>query len=176
LADKAGVNYPRLEHCNAFIGDWETQTLFVLFGAPQGNGFAQVKKPVLNLDTMLSLLGDHRLRAPGEAMDNLGVLATRRGEDQMAVLLYHSADDPTARGSAEIQRQLRGVPFEKRPSVGLLGPQRQSVRFGSAPWAKAVTKSWRIPRCGVRLRCRRAASLRKSRMSSRHQTSDVPLI
>ena len=100
--DKEGVNYPMLEHCNAFIGDWATQTMLALFGDPKRNDFAQVKKPVLNLYTMLSLLGDHRLRAPGEAMDNLGVLATRRGEDQMAVLLYHSADDPAARGSAEI--------------------------------------------------------------------------
>lgn len=112
LVDKEGVNYPMLEHCNAFIGDWATQTMLALFGDPKGNDFAQVKKPVLNLYTMLSLLGDHRLFAPGEAMDNLGVLATRRGEDQMAVLLYHCADDPAARGSAEIQLQLRGVPFE----------------------------------------------------------------
>ena len=113
LVDKEGVNYPMLEHCNAFIGDWATQTMLALFGDPKGNGFAQVKKPVLNLYTMLSLLGDYRLRTPGAAMDNLGVLATRRGEDQMAVLLYHSADDPAARGSAEIKLQLRGVPFEE---------------------------------------------------------------
>jgi hypothetical protein len=102
-----------LEHCNAFIGDWATQTMLALFGDPRGNTFAQVKKPVLNLYTMLSLLGDHRLHTPGEAMDDLGVLATRRGEDQMAVLLYHCADDPAARGSVEIQLQLRGVPFDK---------------------------------------------------------------
>ena len=113
LVDKEGVNYPMLEHCNAFIGDWSTQTMLALFGDPDGNGFAQVKKPVLNLYTMLSLLGDHRLRAPGEAMDSLGVLATRRGEDQMAVLLYHSADDPAVRGSVEINLQLRSVPFGK---------------------------------------------------------------
>ncbi len=111
LVDKERVNYPMLEHCNAFIGDWETQTMLALFGDPKGNDFAQVKKPVLNLYTMLSLLGDQRLRVPGEPMDNLGVLATRRGEDQVAVLLYHCADDPAARGAATIQLQLRGVPF-----------------------------------------------------------------
>ena len=113
LVDKEGVNYPMLEHCNAFIGDWAMQTMLALFGDPKSNDFVQVKKPVLNLYTMLSLLGDHRLRAPGEAMDNLGVLATRRGEDQMAVLFYHSADDPAARGSVAIQLRLRGVPFGK---------------------------------------------------------------
>jgi len=113
LVDKEGVNYPMLAHCNAFTGDWATQTMLALFGDPKGNDFAQVKKPVLNLYTMLSLLGDHRLRAPDGAMDNLGVLATRRGADQMAVLLYHSADDPAARGSEQINLELRGVPFGK---------------------------------------------------------------
>ena len=113
LVDQERVNYPMLEHCNAFIGDWATQTMLALFGDPKGNDFAQVKKPVLNLYTMLSLLGDHRLFAPGETMDNLGVLATRRGEDQMAVLLYHCADDPAASGSVAINLKLQGVPFGK---------------------------------------------------------------
>lgn len=113
LVDKERVDYPMLEHCNAFIGDWATQTMLALFGDPKGSAFAQVKKPVLNLYTMLSLLGDYRLFAPGEAMDNLGVLATRRGEDQMAVLLYHCADDPAASGSVEINLKLRGVPFKE---------------------------------------------------------------
>ena len=137
LADGMGVNYALLGNDNGFLGTWGNRTLLARFGdaglLDEGqskhkprlvvNGqsvyrfapFELIKKPILNAWALLSLLGDTRCLADplGAADDELGVIASRRGADQVAVLVYHSRDRVTSSGSDTVTLHLSGLPFEE---------------------------------------------------------------
>jgi L-iduronidase len=72
-----------------------------------------IKQPIFTVMTLLSLLGDTRcaVEGVGDVSEPLGVIATRRGEDQVAVLIYNSKDKITADGSTPVTLTLRDLPF-----------------------------------------------------------------
>lgn len=97
LRDENRVDYALLSNDNGFQGTWGQRTHTTFLGNRDDlrlGVFDQVKKPIHNLFTMLALLGDERLRVTGNggSLDDLGVLATRRGRNQIAVLIYHGND------------------------------------------------------------------------------------
>lgn len=136
LADELKVNYTVLSNDNGFIGTWGNRTLLTRFGQPdlikasrhksrlvaegqpvQFPPFELVKKPIFNAWVMLSLLGDTRCAVePAGAVDaDLGLIATRRGSDQVAVLIYHSRDRLQSSGSQPVTLRLEGLPLPRPP-------------------------------------------------------------
>jgi hypothetical protein len=82
---------------------------------PRRGRFELIKKPVLNVMAALSLLGDRRCAATwnGEAPSGLGAIATLRGADQVAVLIYNSRDAISSSGMERVELRLEGLPFER---------------------------------------------------------------
>ncbi len=140
LVDEQKVNYTVLSNDNGFIGTWGNRTLLTRFGQPdliedgqsrhksrlvaegqpvQFPPFELVKKPIFNAWVMLSLLGDTRcqMEPAGAADDELGLIATRRGSDQVAVLVYHSRDRIQSNGSSHVTLRLEGLPFSEAALV-----------------------------------------------------------
>jgi hypothetical protein len=59
-----------------------------------------IKKPIYNLMTRLSLLGDERFQVDfRDECPNLGVIAIPRGQDQIAILVNHSWDQIVSSGN-----------------------------------------------------------------------------
>ncbi|MBD3346512.1 MAG: hypothetical protein GF401_15770 [Chitinivibrionales bacterium] len=73
---------------DAYVGDWKQRTQFTLIG--DRDNFALIKKPVHNVRTMLSLMGDTRCEVAGgpDIYTNAGVIATAC-DSQIAVLLFN---------------------------------------------------------------------------------------
>jgi L-iduronidase len=137
LVDAKGVDYLLLSNDNGFLGTWGHRTLLARFSEldhidhGQADGqrdaprleedqrrrrFELIKKPVLNVMTLLALLGDERCAVTGafEAAGPLGVLATRHGDGQIAVLLYNSDDRSTVGGGAtRVTLCVEDMPFER---------------------------------------------------------------
>jgi L-iduronidase len=129
LVDREKVDLRVALQCNAFLGGWDYRTLLTLFQAnhpvldsqeidfhhDNGLGFDMVKKPILNLYSMMSVLGDKRVRTEGDkdVTADLGALATTRAADQVAVLLYNSADDPTQSGTTKVRLRVEHLPFDR---------------------------------------------------------------
>ncbi len=134
LVDEKGVDYAVLSNDNGFLGTWGHRTLLARFAEldhidhgqapghrdapkmeedPRRRRFELIKKPVLNVMTMLSLLGDERcsVTGAGDVSEPLGVIATRRGDEQVAILLYNSDDRMMAGGSTRVTLNLEGLPF-----------------------------------------------------------------
>ena len=132
------VDYGLLSNDNGFLGTWGHRTHFARFGQTdeidhgQAEGFRDaprfeedlrrrkfelIKKPIFNVMSLLSLLGSERCAAILENQESsdepIGVLATRRGRTQVAVLLYHSTDVIMRSGSEAITLQLDNLPFER---------------------------------------------------------------
>ena len=74
-----------------------------------------IKQPIFTVMTLLSLLGDTRCAVEGvrDVSEPLGVIATRRGEAQFAVLIYNSKDKITAGGSTPVTLTFRDLPFAR---------------------------------------------------------------
>jgi L-iduronidase len=100
----------RLSNDDAFWGTWENRTQFALF--QQDGRVAQIKKPSHTVRSALALLGDQRVAATGVALnDPYGVVATRRGAHQVAILLYHYTDAKEATGPGSVRLELKHLPF-----------------------------------------------------------------
>jgi L-iduronidase len=135
LIDDLACPYVLLSSDNGFIGRWGNRTLLARFGPAQpfddgqshhkaallpgaaipAQPFEMIKKPILNVMAALSLLGDRRCAADGagDISSAIGVIATRRGHDQIAILVYHSRDQIAASGSERIHLTLEHLPFEQ---------------------------------------------------------------
>lgn len=98
--------------------------------------FELIKKPVFTVMTLLSLLGEERLATAGAVGDRpelhtaaccgqspdrataapdpleIGVIATRHGDDQIAILVYNSRDKIMSSGVTPITLRLEGLPFD----------------------------------------------------------------
>lgn len=75
--------------------------------------FELVKKPALAVTELLALLGPERCAVEAALdpdADGLGLIATRSGEDRMAILLYNSLDRIWASGERRASLLLRGLP------------------------------------------------------------------
>ncbi len=117
LTDDLGARYVLLGNDNGFLGFWGQRTHLARFGSDNHRRyrrFEQVKKPVHNVMTMLTLLGDQRLSVSGEpaVYADLGIIATRRGDEQVAVLVYHSRDQIMSSGSEPVRLSIENVPFD----------------------------------------------------------------
>lgn len=128
LIDTLDCNYSLLSNDNGFMGTWGQRTHFVRFGErelPDGQGehethlkrsqfaFDLVKKPVFNVMSMLVFLQGQRCKVNAGAHEDLGVLATRLGNEQVAVLVYRSRDDFTCTGCKPVRLALRNLPFNE---------------------------------------------------------------
>lgn len=136
LVDRLGVNYLLLSNDNGFVHAWDRRTLMARHGGQQA--FDLVKKPVFNVMALLSLLGDRRLAAQSRSSVPVGVLATRRGDSQVAVLLFNHDESTIASDtSARVELRLRGLPFDEAVAVHYRidelhgNPYRVWKRYGS---------------------------------------------
>jgi L-iduronidase len=125
-----GVPYELLSNDHAFMGGWGNRTLFALFGGkekplaqsqhrpmlPPLHGrhdgfppFALVKKPVLNAMAMLAYLEGERLTV--DAVDNadIAVLATRRSDGALAILVHHGCDELWRSDLREVRLRIGGL-------------------------------------------------------------------
>lgn len=125
IVDELGQPYLLLSHDNAFLGHtgaaWGQRTHYAYFGdkthvakevvveGPMRFDF--IKKPVHNVLTALSLLGDERLEVDGcpEVGSDVGVIATRRGAGHIALLIYNHRDSVIDSGETEISLRLKGL-------------------------------------------------------------------
>ncbi len=137
LVDERDVDYLLLSNDNGFLGTWGHRTLLTRLSEhdhidhgqadgrrnaprlkedPRRRRFELIKKPVLQVMTLLALLGDERCAVTGapDVSAPLGVIATRRGDGQIAILLYNSDDRSTVGGiTTRVALHLEGVPFER---------------------------------------------------------------
>jgi len=137
LVDEQHVNYGLLGNDNGFLGTWGHRTLLTRFaetdhidhGQAPGNRdaprleedpryrrFELIKKPILNVMTLLSLLGDERcaiIDGPDDVSGPLGTIATCRGSQQVAILVYYSRDRFAVSGSEPVTLHLTGIPFDR---------------------------------------------------------------
>ncbi len=116
LIDGTDCTYALLSNDNGFLGTWGNRTLLARLGTKahiERGDFELIKKPVLNAMTLLALLGDTRCvsNPPQDPNASLGILATRRGDGEVAILLYHSADRITQSGTKSITLHIEGLPF-----------------------------------------------------------------
>lgn len=136
LIDELGVDYMLLSNDNGFLGTWGHRTMLARFGEldhidhgqaeghrdaprleedPRRRRFALIKKPIFNLMTLLSLLGNERcaVEGAGSPGEPFSVLATRRCDEQIAILVTNSRDRITSEGSTRLSLQLDQIPFEQ---------------------------------------------------------------
>lgn len=109
-----GINYALLSNDHGFLGAWGNRTMLTRFMDEKQRDLGQfelIKKPIFNLMALLSLLGDEELPVAGlgELYADAGLLATRRGRDQVALLVYNVHDKTHISGSAEVQIHLDGL-------------------------------------------------------------------
>jgi L-iduronidase len=135
MVESAGVDCAILSNDNGFIGRFGHRTHLAYFGrreitkaqaehrtdlaaveaaraAPMP--FELVKKPALAVTEMLALLGPERCTVEAALdpdVDGLGLLATRSGDNRMAILLYSSLDRIWASGERRASLLLRGLPI-----------------------------------------------------------------
>ncbi len=120
LRDEHGVNYVLHGNDNGFPGGWGARTCLAALhdrANIRKELVDQIKKPFLTLFEMMALLGDERVRVEGAggALDDFGALATRRGDDQVAVLVYHSHDRVHTARNRPVTADLTvtGLPFRR---------------------------------------------------------------
>lgn len=109
----AGLPLAHLITDHAWPGGWFQRSQFAFFETVRG--FDLIKKPVHHAETMLGLLEGRWLpvRGLGSKWSGLGVMAVRRSDAQIAVLLYNCPEDVRARGDSEFRLRLEQLPFEK---------------------------------------------------------------
>lgn len=140
LADDLGVPYAILSNDNGFLGRWGNRTLLARFGAPtvfddgqshhqarlisaapaqSFSPFAMIKKPILNVMAILSLLGTRRcaVHGVGDTSADIGAIASRRGDVQVAILIYNSRDRIMSCGEERISLHLEHMPFKEAALV-----------------------------------------------------------
>ncbi len=113
IVDDMHADLRLISNDNGFLGPWGYRTLLTRFGseAALADGRCElVKKPVFNAMVLLSLLGDQRLPAEG-GDDTCNVIASRRGDDQVAVLVYHNQDAIMSSGSCDVEITINNLPF-----------------------------------------------------------------
>ena len=110
VIDTGAADMKLISNDNGFLGGWFQRTHLANFS--KGVGTCLIKKPALTVMTLLSLLGDERIACEGvgaPAGETVGCIATRRGEGQVAILVYHHADRTRATGRARIRLAIRGI-------------------------------------------------------------------
>ncbi len=110
LIHKMGINF-RLANDNAFIGDWINRTNFKWFG--DGEEFALIKQPVHNQMILMSLLGNSVCKTEGfDPEKNVGIFATKRNDNQLALMIYAHESDYKRQQNYNIILKLKNIPFK----------------------------------------------------------------
>jgi L-iduronidase len=109
ILDEGLGRFELLSNDNGFLGGWEYRTHLTRFD--RAPGVCLVKKPVLQVMTLLAQLGDERIAVQGlgEPGESFGCLATRRGRQQVALLVWHHHDRTRATGTAAVDLTVRGL-------------------------------------------------------------------
>jgi L-iduronidase len=130
LIDTARIPYSLLSNDHGFVGTWGNRTLLTRFdrgaAAPDrgdwrwlatasSGAFDLIKKPALNAMAMLALLGDTRCQVEPElhVAEPVAVLATRLGDETIAVLVTHHRDPINLSASIDLSLYLQGLPFRE---------------------------------------------------------------
>lgn len=120
LVRELGLNYELLSNDNGFTGTWGQRTHVARFGSDsclEAGYVEQIKKPAHHAMTLLAFLGEELVEVDSDpAMElygRIGVIATRRGEDQVAVLIDHGCDQPDRSGSERIELKVSGLGFRE---------------------------------------------------------------
>lgn len=131
VVDESDYEFQILSNDNGFLGTWGQRTLMTRFGeggfergtldpnrAPEReriDSFELVKKPIFNLMTLLSLLGDTRIDVEHDTgTDDIHVIPTKREDpEQIAVVVSHVRDEITAAGATELKFEFTDVPFSE---------------------------------------------------------------
>jgi L-iduronidase len=112
--DRHQIPLVLLSNDHGFLGDWYQRTLCAWFhgDGQSGEGFDLIRQPCLSVLTLLSMLGDRRCELSDSygPYDTIGTLATRRGQDQYAILFYNAADNGETTGVTPVQLDIEGLP------------------------------------------------------------------
>ncbi|MBD3344163.1 MAG: hypothetical protein GF401_03770 [Chitinivibrionales bacterium] len=112
IIDSMGVNYGGLARDNIHLGEFGQRVLMVPFGS--ATRFSLVKLPSYTILVAMALLGKKRItvtEAP-PVTDNIGVIATRTAQDDIALLLYHDSVKTPEQGPVhEISVTINNIPF-----------------------------------------------------------------
>lgn len=126
-----GFRYDVLSNDNAFLNYGDTahmfnqRTLVTRFWLNESGTIETVRKPVINVMYLLSLLGDvisvNVSGVDDTLVDMLGVLPTiaTSGQKRVSVLLYASPDGNDINGTYNVQLTLRNSPLSGRVAVGV---------------------------------------------------------
>ncbi len=106
----------RLANDNAFVGDWIHRTHFKWFGSE--DKFVLIKQAVHNQMIAQSLLGDVVLKiTPAKTQRNfqtpVAIFPTRRGDRQVAVMIYAYDSDHEKSGLYTVNITLENLPFDR---------------------------------------------------------------
>jgi L-iduronidase len=134
IIDGCKGNFTLLSNDNGFVGSWGNRTQLARLPsngttiphqrssqtiAPEAP-FALIKKPALNVMGMLSMLGQSRCAVEGAQWDErvtVGAIASRTGDDEVAVLVHCGTDRIMSGGKCRVRLDLQGVPFEQAAMV-----------------------------------------------------------
>ncbi len=133
VIDGLGANYFIMSNDNGFLGPWGFRTQLARFTNNEllaQERFDLIKKPVHNVMTLLSLLGDTRVASKSHNEGTVYVQATRRGESQVAILVFNHHDAVTeSEKVSRVKLDIEGLPFGK----AMLAHYRIDSKHGS-PW------------------------------------------
>lgn len=133
--EEIGVDYDLLSNDNGFMGTWGNRTLLTRLGDEEEiekGKFSLIKKPIMNLMSMLSRLGEKRCQIEPEPEDSsdIGVIATKSNQEQIAVLVYHSRDQIMSSGKENIELNIKGIPFKEGIKVHYRIDDKHGNPFG----------------------------------------------
>lgn len=117
LIDRHKIPFALLSNDHGFVGNWGQRTLCAMLGtkSDKAERFDMVRKPGLTVMGLWALLGDRQcevklpLRRP-DYLYSIGALATARGQEQYAALVYSCVDNPYLEGSSRVNLKVVGLP------------------------------------------------------------------
>ncbi len=90
LIDSLGVNYRMLFNDHGFLGGWYHRTMLARLYNADSTAHCLVKKPVMVVKSLMSLLGEEKFLLPDEHQKkHHGLIATRRENGDIALLSYN---------------------------------------------------------------------------------------
>ncbi|MEL7002509.1 MAG: hypothetical protein AAFN93_07210 [Bacteroidota bacterium] len=96
FVDEKEKDYFVLSNDNAFLGDWYARTQVARFSSQNDstdNGFYLIKKPVMNVMSLLGMQGNQRLRSEQSASDSTaGSIVSKNYDGEYFILSYNKPE------------------------------------------------------------------------------------
>ena len=93
LIDSLGVNYRMLCNDHGFLGGWYNRTMLTRLFNEDSTRHCLVKKPVMAVKSLMSLLGEEKFLIPDDHQKrHYGVIATRRENGDIVLLSYNKPE------------------------------------------------------------------------------------